>query len=1363
MAVVTQTIPNYLGGVSKQTDEKKLPGQVRECINAIPDPTLGLIKRPGLKFGYQLTTNSVEAAKWFYINRDGDEKYIGRITDGSQGDAIAIWNVNTGVACTVHMDAIPWAVNTAYAVGDIRKANSKVYKCTTAGTSDTSGTGPSTATQTITDGTVIWDYVRDAAASSYLNTNGDNYQLLTVQDTSFLTNKTKVITEQAAPTYDPSLLGTIQVKTVAYGTKYEVIIDGIATKSTADPLVSFISRKGESSTGNYMDATQFLSADDILTELKSGIEALELPGVMTVLKLDSTLELSYERFDLNNLTATNLTGITSKEHYALPTTVESPNNDSIHSITSISGDGVEANRSWGEYTLTDNEYVYSNSGGSNPGPSNNPNGGATFKVKVKQGGEVESIEIINKGSGYAVGESFTVDNEHLGADQNNQGTDLTFNVGELIGGMTVDVDVENGVCTKMDIKNRGVGITEGMVVKALIPGTGTVDNQGVLQNQGYVTGTATALTPTGFTLKTNDDKGNSNITSFQEEVTSAAEIPYQGIKDRYVKVANTGAAEDSYWLKFTPDEGDSGDGKWEESKAPDTSPGIDASTMPHELFNTEVNVFIFREFSWKERLVGDSVTNPNPSFIGYPIQQGFFHNNRLGFLTEDNVVMSQSGDVDNFFYTSALVSTDADPIDLSCASIRPAKLHAIIPTAQGLILFSNKQQFIMFSDTEIITPSTAVIRGVSNYEMDRVIDPVDVGTSIAFVSKTPSYTRIYGANTRGSQDSPLIYDIGKIVSEWVPNDVTALMASPQNSLIALYGSNSDTMYLYKTYQVDEKNLMQAWFKWKLPGKIQFSVIDQDYMYSVVFNESQGGKQFDLLKASMTQTPDEEIIVTSDGKQVNPHMDFYAPATATKYKEVKTLTLGGTLTGYTAEPTVTIAPPNEGTTATATLTKSGTTITGYTITNPGSGYESEPTVTINAVTNQTYNLSVTAADNNDYTIVGSSRIGAVNGGDPALEVYEGDTLSFALNAAGHPFYIKTAPTTGTGDQVSGVTGQGTEIGGNVVWDTTGVTAGQYFYQCANHSAMFGTINVNSVGGSGATATATIDTNNFSRCYLPYTDHTALTPVIVIAGSGSDNFSGVTESGFTVSPERGNDSEGDYFKVPRKDLSQSNVIVGYKYDYDVHLPKTYYRTDPQKQISDYTANLTIARMKFAVGLSSVVGFKLKRKGYVGESAEFTGDSTDGTDGTNYFVVPFELLDEHGIIVKVNGVKQDSANYTVTKNVDSNNNVIEGQYRVTFVPGKVPMGAIPASAANVWVPTPAEEVLITTDTWYDIQPVQEAGEYLADDVPLTEDNIFTLPIHQRTENFDLRLFSNSPFPIAVNSMMWEGNYSPKLYKRA
>ena len=40
MPNVTQTVTNYLGGVSRQPDTKKLPGQVVDAINAYPDPCL---------------------------------------------------------------------------------------------------------------------------------------------------------------------------------------------------------------------------------------------------------------------------------------------------------------------------------------------------------------------------------------------------------------------------------------------------------------------------------------------------------------------------------------------------------------------------------------------------------------------------------------------------------------------------------------------------------------------------------------------------------------------------------------------------------------------------------------------------------------------------------------------------------------------------------------------------------------------------------------------------------------------------------------------------------------------------------------------------------------------------------------------------------------------------------------------------------------------------------------------------------------------------------------------------------------------------------------------------------------------------
>ena len=136
MAAVTQTIPTYLGGVSRQIDSKKKAGQVRECNNTLPDPTFGLRKRPGTKFIKTLTTSSLDKAKWFYIHRDGDEQYIGRVSTGSPGN-VAVWNAITGNVCTIHYDALAWVASTAYTVGDkVTNDSGKVYVCDTAGTSD---------------------------------------------------------------------------------------------------------------------------------------------------------------------------------------------------------------------------------------------------------------------------------------------------------------------------------------------------------------------------------------------------------------------------------------------------------------------------------------------------------------------------------------------------------------------------------------------------------------------------------------------------------------------------------------------------------------------------------------------------------------------------------------------------------------------------------------------------------------------------------------------------------------------------------------------------------------------------------------------------------------------------------------------------------------------------------------------------------------------------------------------------------------------------------------------------------------------------------------------------------------------------
>jgi uncharacterized repeat protein (TIGR02543 family) len=134
-------------------------------------------------------------------------------------------------------------------------------------------------------------------------------------------------------------------------------------------------------------------------------------------------------------------------------------------------------------------------------------------------------------------------------------------------------------------------------------------------------------------------------------------------------------------------------------------------------------------------------------------------------------------------------------------------------------------------------------------------------------------------------------------------------------------------------------------------------------------------------------------------------------------------------------------------------------------NPPTGQASSSTtvggtITINPSTTssstnatQTWSIDITAPDSNDYQLSGNDRNGSVTGLDPTITIALGDTLNFNVNSPGHPFYLKTQSTTGTGNQVSGATNQGAE-NGTITW--TPIATGTYYYICSLHGAMVGTI-------------------------------------------------------------------------------------------------------------------------------------------------------------------------------------------------------------------------------------------------------------------------------------------------------------------
>ena len=377
---------------------------------------------------------------------------------------------------------------------------------------------------------------------------------------------------------------------------------------------------------------------------------------------------------------------------------------------------------------------------------------------------------------------------------------------------------------------------------------------------------------TPFTIDTSGGIDGRGLFHFQTDVDDVSQLPEESVADRIVQIINSPTVDqDDYWLEFTPDNGNKGKGTWTETIDPSVSQGYNASTMPHELVSTAPNTFVFQQIPWAPRLVGDDTTNPQPSFVGNTISKVFLYQNRLGILSQDNVIFSESGKFYTFWRKSAGTVIDSDPIDISTSNIRPSILFQAIPVTQGLVLFSRYQQFLLTSVNGSITFSNTRITALSNYEVNDDTLPVDNGTTLAFISKNSGYTKLFGYVTEGQNDNPVALDVSKVVATYIPNNINLMTPSPQNDFIALASNEDHFVYLFKSFSNGQTTLFQAWTKWDMPGDVQTMAIINDTWFMISKNEDDS---YVLSIAPIDQLATGEVFETEDGVFGNPAMDYY---------------------------------------------------------------------------------------------------------------------------------------------------------------------------------------------------------------------------------------------------------------------------------------------------------------------------------------------------------------------------------------------------------------------------------------------------------------------------------------------------------
>jgi len=768
MANITQTIPALTAGISQQPDEQKIPGQVKDMVNALPDVTQGLTKRPAGKFVASLSdgsNNSTADGRWFHYYRDENEQYIGQV---AKNGVVRMWDCQTGAEKTV--------VN---AIGN----------------------------------------------NTYLtHTDDEDIQTLTLNDFTYINNRS-VVTEMDT-TVEP--LGNFQkeifveLKSISYAKQYSLNVFDDTTTSTVSTATR-ITVTLVNSSNNYCDSgfrmrTHATRGDGnnarCGTQAGDGRDAFA-PNVGTRIFSVST-------------------GTTLVDEGATGGTLASGSHSDVNysytvNIFNSSNQGSQTGRSnlYFRIATTGQSVPYTEGSGSS-------------QTTTYQARYTTTHDLLHGGEGWQQGDYFyvfmkdgyykiTIDQVSTSVVQANLAlvrpqptpfdTETTITAESILG------DIRKGL-TGSSTATTGNGFTVTQI------GTGLHVSRSAIFN---------ASTPVGELL---------NVVA--GKVNDVGDLPSQCKHGMVVEVVNSEAEEDNYYVKFFGNNDKDGEGTWEECAKPGRTIRLKRSKMPVLLIRTADSNFRLTELDgstytisgtsypvpqWDDALVGDDVTNPEPSFIGKGISKMLFFRNRFAILADENIVLSRPGDFTNFFAKSAIQLIASDPIDIAASSEYPAIIYDGIQVNTGLLLFSKNQQFMLTTDSDVFSPTTAKINALSTYNFNFATNPISLGTTVGFLDNAGKFSRFFEMAQVQREGEPEVIEQSAVVSRLFEKDLKLISNSRENSVIFFSEEGTSTLYGYRYFDNIRERKLAAWFRWTLTGTIQYHCMQDDNLYVVVRNNN----------------------------------------------------------------------------------------------------------------------------------------------------------------------------------------------------------------------------------------------------------------------------------------------------------------------------------------------------------------------------------------------------------------------------------------------------------------------------------------------------------------------------------------------
>lgn len=416
-----------------------------------------------------------------------------------------------------------------------------------------------------------------------------------------------------------------------------------------------------------------------------------------------------------------------------------------------------------------------------------------------------------------------------------------------------------------------------------------------------------------FTIKGSDSRSNTHILAVKNSVQRFSDLPTVAPNGYMVEVkGDQSSSFDNYFVKFKTDEGQGfSSGVWLETVKSGIKYALNASTMPHSLIREADGTFTFKPLTWGQRKCGDEDSAPDPSFINRKLSAVFFYRNRLGFLANENCILSEAGKFFNFYPTTVTALIDSDPIDVAASHTKASDLYHAVPFSEGLLLFSDQTQFMLEHD-DVLSVKTVAVKPVTEFECSPKAAPVGAGKNVFFATHRGQYggVREYFVETDTALTDAA--DVTSHVPRYIPGNIYKLIVSSnEDVLIALSANERKSISVYKYFWSAQEKLQSAWGKWTFSGEVlaaafldsQLLMVMQysDGIYLESFHIEPGylddGEQFEY---ALDRKIDEKALsgITFDAESETSKITF--PYPLIKTPAVISRTAAGQITGVEYE-------------------------------------------------------------------------------------------------------------------------------------------------------------------------------------------------------------------------------------------------------------------------------------------------------------------------------------------------------------------------------------------------------------------------------------------------------------------------------